>query len=166
MRKQDVTYTVINIVLVHFFISVFTGLAFGVTHPLSSLYIEGKPFIFIIVSLLMMLPLYMLAGYFFILGKNSLYQMNKTLALASFYFALFMLGVYALCFVLVHYKIVSNAWMYYVLVNYPNALIFNNITLKIDSQNLWFCLTAINGSLGFYLGAMIRYGYEKVKVKE
>ena len=166
MRKQDVTYTVINIVVAHFFISVFSALAFGVTHPLSSLYIEGKPFVFIVIALLMVLPLYILAGYFFILGKNSLYKMDKTLLTASFYFALIMMGIYALCFVLVHYKIVSNAWMYYVLVNYPSALIFNNITLKIDGQNLWFCLTAINGALGFYLGAMIRYGYEKVKVKE
>ncbi|MPM46295.1 hypothetical protein SDC9_92993 [bioreactor metagenome] len=166
MRKQDVTYTLINIVLAHLLISVFAGLAFGVTHPLSSLYSEGSPYLFVLVSLLMMIPVYAGAGYLFILGKNSLRQMDKSLGEACLYFALGMLAIYALCLILVHYKVISNAWVYYVILNYPNALIFNNITLKVDGQNLIFALTALTGALGFYAGGMIRYKYEKVKVKE
>lgn len=165
MHKKDVVYTFINIILAHFIISVFAGLVFGVTHPLSFLYTEGQPYVFVIVSTLIAVPLYMIAGYLYVLGKNNLKGVSKTLLEAGFYFMLVLLVVYATCFVLVYYRIVTNAWVYYVLFNYPSALAFNNISLKIDGQNLIFILSAITPSLGFYVGGLIRYRFEKVRVR-
>lgn len=163
MHKQNITYTLINIILSHFVISVFSGLAFGVTHPLRFLYVEGKPEIFVLASLLIMMPLYGFLGYLFILGKNNIKGMNKGLLWGSMIFMLIMAVIYITCYILVSFRIITNAWMYYVMVNYPNALAFNNISLRVDAQNLILALSTISAPMAFYIGGMIRYSYEKVK---
>jgi len=159
--KKNVAYTLVNIILAHFFISVFAGLVFGVTHPLRFLYTEQNPYLFAISASLVAMPLYYFAGYLFILGKNSLVNMDKALLKASALFMLILLVCYGLCYILTYFKLINNAWMYYVLINYPNALPFNNISFKVDGQNLIFILSALTAPIAFYLGGLTRYKYER-----
>lgn len=162
MRKVDFGYTLFVIFVGHFIISVFMALAFGTSHPFANMYIAGRPIPYIVAGCLLAVPVYMLLGYFFILGKEYLNSMDKVSAICSFIFLLVLTAGYFTCYFLTKYYVVRGAWMYYVIFNYPTGVMFNTISLNADALNLWFLLTVVPGPLGFYIGSLMRYRYESI----
>lgn len=165
MRKEDVKFTRIGILVAHITLSILMALVNGTSHPFTNLYIAGKPLPYILAACLFCIPLYMLMGFFYILGKHSLNNMKEVLRKCCFIFFIDLLIIYMICYFLYKFNIYRGSFMYYVLFNYPAALIFNTISLKTDATNLLFALTAIPGPLGFYIGATTRIRYERNRMK-
>jgi len=164
MRRKDYIYTIVALFVTHFFVSVFMALACGVTHPFAFLYEPTKPIWAILSSCLLILPVYAAMGYLYILSKEYLGGMNKVLRRCCLLMFVILALIYLACYLLFYHAHIRSAWMYYVLLNYPSALIFNSISLTADGANWLFLLTVIPAPLGFYLGSMARYRYESVSI--
>ena len=166
VRKEDYRYTNLTIFISHFLISVFLALAFGTVHPFANMYVAGKPVPYILMACLVALPVYAIFGYFFILGKEYLGGMNKVLRVCCFLYLILLLLLYIACYMMIKYNVSRIAWRYYVILNYPTGVVFNNISLNTDALNLWFILTTIPGPLGFYIGSLMRFNYESISVNK
>ena len=162
VRKKDYLYTHLTIFASHCLISVFLALMFGTMHPFYDLYVAGSPVPYILSACLLALPVYMLFGYFFILGKEYLGGMDQVVRTCCIIYFFVLGAIYAGCYFATKYNVSRIAWRYYVILNYPTGVIFNNISLNTDASNLWFLLTIVPGPLGFYLGSIMRFRYESI----
>ncbi len=165
MNKQDIKYTIIFMVISHLVITICTSLIFGIRHPLSFFYVQTEPVLFVLASLLIIVPLYMLAGFIFILAKHQIKNMGQIVFKCSLYFSIGLIVFWGIGVLLAYQFYIIDLLSLYILLNYPAALIYNTIDLNADGYHLVLMLTAIVPAMSFYLGAIARI-YMSKKEKE
>ena len=164
MKDKDVIITFLGLVISQIILLCLMFFFFGVEHPFSNLYQVGRPLLFILSAIVIMIPLYMIFGYIFIVGRNQRTNLQRSLVFGCLYYALALMVIWALANILTITNIAPNAWEIYVIANFPTAVIINSIDIAHDALNPLFLLTAIAPSLFFGLGGYLRI--RRLKIKE
>lgn len=163
MRIKESLISFLGLVISQVIVTCIVFFSIGTNHPFKGLYQVGNPLFFILAAIAIVAPLYIICGFFFVLGSNKRRNLQRSLLNGCFYYAVIIIALWGLCNVLTITNIMKNAWEIYIILNFPTGVIINNIDIVSDALNPLFLLTAIIPSIFFYLGGYLRIRFLKVK---
>lgn len=156
MKARESWISFLGLVISQVIVTCAVFFSIGTSHPFKGLYQVGNPLFFILAAILVAAPLYVICGFFFILGSNRRRNLQRALFNGCLYYAVLVIAVWGLCNILTITNIMRNAWEIYIILNFPTGVIINNIDIASDALNPLFLLTAITPSVFFYIGGNLR----------
>ena len=157
MKNRDAQLTVLVLCLTHVCLIILTAMIFGLQHPFQFLYRELFPYVYILAACLMVVPVYMIAGYIFVLGKNQMRKILDSVWAGCSAFTVFLVVIWCISYVLTFAGWNREAWTYYVIANYPISFLMNHIDLtSIHASNPIYVVPALIPGISFFLGAKLR----------
>jgi low temperature requirement protein LtrA len=150
----------VAMIIVHTIITLGFALVFGTNHPFSSQYMINDLFPIILSTVTLSTLLYVLGGYLFIIAKENKYKLMRHIILAALTFILILAVIWFVSRTLSINGAHRNIWLFYVISNYPTAIIYNAIINLQDLHALELGLTVLPPALGFPIGAFLRLIHE------
>ena len=157
MKNRDVRLTFMVLGITHVCLIVLIAMIFGLQHPFQFLYRELFPYAYILAACLMVVPVYMVAGYIFVLGKNQMRSILDSVWKGCSAFIILLVVIWCISYVLTFSGWDISAWTYYVVANYPISFLMNHVDLaSIHASNPVYVVPALIPGISFFLGAKLR----------
>ena len=157
MKDRDVRSTIAILVLSHISLIILVTMIFGLKHPFHFLYRELFPYPYVFVACIMVMPVYIMAGYIFVLAKNNMRKILDSVWTGCSIFSGFLVILWAFSYVMAITGWNREAWTYYIIANYPISFLMNHINLAgTATSNPVYVLPALVPGISFYLGAKLR----------
>lgn len=156
MLKKQIVNSYLALVSIHGMITIGFALVFGVNHPFFSHYEINNVIGVIIASIATAIPLYAIAGFLFVIGKENKKQLLRASIHAASIFTAILTVLWAISYLLSTNGFSQSTWLIYVLSNYPSAVIMNRIINLPDLRSPLMLLTATSPGIGFVFGVFIR----------
>lgn len=155
MKKQLVN-SYFALAAIHVIITIGFALVFGINHPFFSHYEINNVIGVIIASVATAIPLYAIAGFLFVIGKENKKHLLRASIYAAVIFTVTLSLLWAISYLLSTNGFSQSTWLIYILSNYPSAVIMNRIVNLPDLRSPLMLLTATSAGIGFVFGVFIR----------
>ncbi len=141
---------------IHLLITIGFALVFGVSHPFFSHYKINQVIGVVIASIATAIPLYAIAGFLFVIGKENKKNLLRAAVYAGFIFTATLILLWSISYLLSTNGFPQSTWLIYILSNYPSAVFMNRIINLPDLRSPLMILTATSPGVGFVFGVFIR----------
>lgn len=156
MKNRETWKSYLALIGFHIFFTIGYALVFGLGHPFARYYQPNQVIGVIMSAIGIALPMYIVAGYLYVIGRNSIQYVVVSSLKAAFLFTVVLLVFYGISYSINLEVFNRNGWLVYVLTNYPIATVMNSFTLPSDMRSLWVIVTAFIPGLGFVFGVFLR----------
>ncbi len=160
MSTKQIQKSYVAMIIVHIIITLGFALVFGTNHPFSSQYMINDLYPIILSSATLSTVLYVLGGYLFVIAKENKYRLMRHILVAVLVFTVILGIIWAISRTLSINGAHRNIWLFYVISNYPSAIIYNSVINLHDLHALELGLTILPPAIGFPIGALLRLVYE------
>jgi hypothetical protein len=154
--KRQLVNSYFALVAIHGIITIGFALVFGINHPFFSHYEINKVINVIIASVATAIPLYAIAGFLFVIGKENKKHLLRAAIYAAVIFTVTLSVLWSISYLLSTNGFSQSTWLIYILSNYPSAVIMNRIINLPDLRSPLMLLTATSPGIGFVFGVFIR----------
>ena len=157
MKKRNIWSTLLILSISHICLILLITMTFGLEHPFRFLYRELFPYAYVLTACLMVVPVYMCAGYMFIFAKNTMKRVLDFVWQGCAIFTAVLVIIWCISYVLTISGWNREAWTYYIVANYPIAFLMNHIDLMSSAaNNPIYLLPSIVPGIAFFFGAKLR----------